>query len=106
MQAEQKSVELELLDRGDNRITEPVKRFASYFTAWPRCGTEYMSDLPLVRSTRVEEPGKWRIRLASFWECLVANQHITVDEGRFVSFLNTERIRFVRNFGSQNIETH
>ena len=64
MQTEENSVELVLLDGGDYRITEPVECRELYFAAWPRSSTKYMIDMPVMRSTGVQEASKCRIRLA------------------------------------------
>jgi hypothetical protein len=77
MQSEENSVELVLLDGGDHGITEPVKRRPPYFAAWPRSSTEYMIDMPAMRSTGVQEASKCRIRLAPLCDRFCAPQDIT-----------------------------
>jgi hypothetical protein len=106
MQPEENSVELVLVDGGDDRITEPVKCRPPYFAAWSRSSTEYMTDMPVMRSSGVEESSKCRIRLAPLCDRFCAHQDITAQEGLFVSFLKTEGIGFMRDFGSQDVETN
>ena len=77
MQPEENSVELVLLDGGDYRITEPVKCPKPHFAAWPRCSTEYMIDTPAMCSPRVQEAGKFRIRLAPLCDRFCAIEDIT-----------------------------
>jgi hypothetical protein len=77
MQPEEQSVELVLLDGGDDRITEPVECRKPHFAAWPRSSTEYMIDMPAMRSTGVQEASKCRIRLAPLCDRFCAPQDIT-----------------------------
>ena len=106
MQPKENSVELVLLDGGEYRITEPVECPKPHFAAWPRSSTEYMIDTPAMRSTGVEDASKFRIGLAPFCDRFCAHQDITAYEGLFVSFLKTEGIGFMRDFGSQDVETN
>jgi hypothetical protein len=77
MQSEENSVEWVLLDGRDDWITEPVKCRKPYLAAGPRSSTEYMIDMPAMRSTGVQEASKCRIRLAPLCDRFCAPQDIT-----------------------------
>ncbi len=64
MQAEEQSVVLMIFDAGKNRLTQPIKRLAPDFSAWPGSGTKDMSDLPAMRTARIKETSKFRILCA------------------------------------------
>jgi hypothetical protein len=100
MQPEEKSVEGALLDCGDDWITEPIKGLQLYFAAWPRRRAEHMMDTPAMRSAGVEEAGQLRIHLPTLGDRVCTHQHIPISKSLFIRFLKTERIGFMRHFGS------
>jgi hypothetical protein len=100
MQPEENSVEMVLLDYGNDWVAEPVKRCSPNFTAWA-CGcAEHMIDMPAMGSTRIKEAGKFSICLATLGNGFGVHQNITVSKCLFISFLKTKGIGFMGHFRS------
>ena len=80
MQAEENAIEPTTLDRGDDRIAEPLERRALYLAARSRRRAEDVFDLPAMRPARIEEAGQLGIGLASRGDGLVSDQNVAVPE--------------------------
>jgi hypothetical protein len=106
MQGEENTIETTTLDRGDDRVAQPLERRSLYFAARPRRRTEYVFDSPAMRLARIEESGELRIGLTSRGDGLVSKANETVPKCLFAGQDATEGVRLVREFCGEDSKRH